>query len=144
MDISNEAKVILELQSYFGIKFNKVPRKKVFYQGYLSNRDEVLICTPEAKLQPKGFGWVDLTEIQINFLQSAVHAVFAFRLKNSKTYYLNFNDLEPFLTENTRLYNEREKDHWKLHIYPDYIKILGNNTILSIIPNDINEIGINN
>ena len=140
MIIPNEDKVISDLQKHFGVTLYQVPGKKIFYKGDLPEGGKVLVCTPQSKLQPKGNGWIDLTVKQITLLQEATYAVFAFRLEGDKTYYLALDYLEPLLTEDGMIYNDHEGDHWKLHIWPDHINVLGNNKTLDIIPNKINKL----
>lgn len=140
MSISIEDKVISNLQKHFGVSLYTVRNKKIFYTGDLPDGGEILICTPKSKLQPKGNGWVDLTVKQITLLQKATYAVFAIRLESDKTYYLGLDDLKPLLTEDAMIYNDHEGDHWKLHIWPDHIKVLGNHKTLDIIPNNINKL----
>ena len=43
----------------------QVPRKKIMFQGRKPNGESVTLCSPQAKKQPQGFYWVDITQEHI-------------------------------------------------------------------------------
>jgi len=141
MSIPNVDMAISTLQKYFDITIYQRMRKKIFYEGDFPDGGKLLICTPQSKLHPKGNGWIDLTVKQITLLQEATYAIFALRIEGDKIYYFGFDNLKPLLTEDTLIYNNHEGDHWKLHVWPDCIKVLGNSQKLVITANRIDNLG---
>ena len=73
-----------------------------------NDNEEILICTPHSKLHINGHGWIDITSKQILLLKKAKHSILAFRLEGNKVYYVNFFDLEKYLTQETMLNNKKE------------------------------------
>lgn len=142
MGIPLKQKVISELENYLETHLYPVPRKKIFYKGVLGNGKEVLVCSPQSKLYPNGQGWIDLTIIQVSMLNEADHSILAFRVEGDRVYYLDFCDLKPYLIEEAVSYNEREGDHWKLYLWPNYIQIQRNSNHLLINPNSLTALGV--
>lgn len=97
-----------------------------------------MVCTLQSKLYPNGFAWIDLTTVQCGILDKANLAVLAFRTESAKVYYVRFGELKKYLTERAMINNEREGDHWKLHIFPDHIEVINNKNHLSIEWNNLN------
>ena len=88
-------------------------------------------------MHPKGHGWTDITEIQKSLLEKGDYSILAIRMEGGRAYYLDFKILEPFLIEGAMVYNEREGNHWKLYVWPDYLEIIGNSRRLQITPNNL-------
>ena len=132
--IPSKEKVISDLENQFKVKLHSVKGKRIFYAGILENGKDILICTPESKLHSKGYGWVDITTKQNEMLGQAFEGIVAIRLEQNKLYNLNFKDLKKYLTVDSMVNNSREGDHWKLHILPNHIKVLGNKNLFSILP----------
>lgn len=126
MSIPSKEEVVAKLKNLFNVNLLLVPRKQLFYSGKLPNGKEMLICTPGSKLHPRGNGWTDLTTVQVSMLEKADCSMLAFRVEGNSVYYVNFIELRSYLTEETMINNKNEGDHWKLHIWPDHIKVLGN------------------
>ena len=139
--IPSKEKVISGLEDKFKVELRSVRGKRIFYNGILDSGKEILICTPESKLQSKGYGWVDITAKQYEILDRVLIGILAIRLEGNKVYYLNFEDLKKYLTAETMVNNAREGDHWKLYILSDHIKVLGNKNHLYIKANMIEEMG---
>lgn len=74
----------------------------------------------------KETGWVDLTTTQVDVLDNAPISILAVRMPNEAVVYFNFKQVKPQLTKQAMKNNKREGDHWKLHIWPDRITVLGN------------------
>lgn len=124
--IPSKEKVISDLEEQIKVDLHPMKSKRIFYSGILEDGNEIVVCTPESKLYPRGHGWVDITMKQYEILDGAFKGILAIRLGNNMLYNLNFKDLKGYLTVDAMVYNKREGDHWKLHILPDYIKVLGN------------------
>lgn len=139
MSILSKEEVIARLKSLFGADLHPVPRKQLFYSGKLANGKEILVCTPGSKLHPGGNGWTDLTTIQVSMLEQADYSILAFRVEGN-VYYISFPVLRNYLTEEALTNNKNEGDHWKLHIWPDHIKVLGNDAIFYFEANNLDEI----
>jgi hypothetical protein len=99
--------------------------------------EDISICTPESKLHKNGHGWIDITSKQILLLKKAKYSILAFRLEGNKVYYVNFSDLEKYLTQEYIFNNNREGNHWKLYIWPKHIEIRGNAKHLLVEPNKL-------
>jgi len=93
-------------------------------------------------LHIKGHGWIDITSKQKNLLEHAECSMFAFRLEGNKVYYLNYSELKKYLTLDSMLNNDKEGDHWKLYIWPNYIEIRGNKQRLLIEPDKLDQFTI--
>jgi hypothetical protein len=137
MNIPSKEFVISKLQECVTITLHKLPKYNVFYSGILNDNEEILICTPHSKLHINGHGWIDITSKQILLLKKAKHSILAFRLEGNKVYYVNFFDLEKYLTQETMLNNKKEGNHWKLYIWPKHIVIRGNANRLLVEPDKL-------
>jgi hypothetical protein len=100
----------------------------------------LVLISPSSKLHPKGHGWVDITKIQRDLALERDLAIIAFRLPDRKTYYVDFDKLSEHLSEETMMNNSHEGDHWKLHIWPEHIKIKKCDIKLPIRPNALQEL----
>ncbi|WP_340003330.1 hypothetical protein MHH52_14580 [Paenibacillus sp. FSL K6-0276] len=85
----------------------------------------VVVCTPFSKIHPNGKGWFDLTIKQVELLDDADIAVLAVRLEGSKIYYVDFKELSRMMTQDQRVVNPNEGEHWKFHIWGNLIQVLG-------------------
>lgn len=109
-----------------GCSLVQVPGKKIMYHGRNSRGESIIMCTPQAKLQPQGFYWTDITEVQYNLLDSYDRAIIAFRLQGNRLTMAGWGGIRQYLTRSAMKYNANEGNHWKLNIYSDRIKITGN------------------
>lgn len=134
MNIPSKEFVISKFQECFRISLCKLPKYNVFYSGMFNDTEEILVCTPQSKLHIKGHGWIDITSKQILLLKKAKLSILAFRLEGNKVYYVNFFDLEKYLTQESMLNNKKEGNHWKLYIWPKHIVIRGNANRLLVEP----------
>ena len=125
---------VYEASKVIGCELTQVPRKKVMYEGRLRNGDTIILCTPQAKRQPKGFYWVDITEVQYNLLSSYDHATVVFRLEGNRLTRCNWANLKTYLTRSCMKNNANEGNHWKLYIHKDKIEILGNPRAIPLVP----------
>lgn len=140
MSIPNISDIISVLEIQLNVRLEKVQGKKIFYSGKMLIAGQIIVCSPEARKQPSGFWWVDLTAVQIEFMRKAKFGVFAFRMEGDLTYFITLETLNPFLTKSAIKYNDAEGDHWKLHIWPSRIEVLGNSKQLNIIANDFKSV----
>ncbi len=126
----NEA--VAEASKSVGCVLTQVPGKKIMFHGRMRNGESVIMCTPQAKRQPQGFYWTDITEVQYNLLNSYDNATVVFRLEGNRLVKWEWRGLKNSLTKNCMKYNEKEGYHWKLNIYDTYIKIVGNSQTVEI------------
>ena len=120
----NEA--VAEASKSAGCVLTQVPGKKIMFHGRMRNGESVIMCTPQAKRQPQGFYWTDITEVQYNLLNSYDNATVVFRLEGNHLVMWDWRGLKNSLTKNCMKYNAKEGNHWKLYIYDDRVKIVGN------------------
>ena len=107
--------------------FKLLRGKKVLYDATLENGEKILLCTPESKYHAaSNKWWVDITEIQKCIFDSYDKVSIVFRLEGSMLGLINWRDLMPFLTFNCMRNSKNEGDHWKIYIYPKYLKVQGN------------------
>jgi hypothetical protein len=137
MSIYSKEKAISGLETFFDVKLHASQGKRIIFNGKLTNGKQILVCTAQSKLYPKGYAWVDITTLQFEILNNAYFGIFAFRTEPAKVYYVRFEELKKYLTDKAMVNNEREGDHWKLHIFPDHIKVLNNKNQLLIEPNNL-------
>ena len=109
-----------------GCQLQQIPGKKIMFHGRLMNGSTVVMCTPQAKLQPQGFCWTDLTEVQYKLLDSYDRAIVAFRLEGNRLTMCHWSTLRRYLTRASMKNNSSEGNHWKLYIYRDHICVNGN------------------
>ncbi len=140
MTIPNIDIIVAEIEKYFQTTLEPVKGTRIFFEGNLSNKKKFILCSPQSKLHQKGYGWIDLTETQISRFQGFDYCILAFRLEGASVYYMHFSTLEKYLTGDSMVYNEKEGDHWKLHIWPDKIKVVGNAKEFRIEPNNFNDL----
>ncbi len=132
--------VVTEFEKEYDIFLSKVKRKKIIYDGYTNNDKSIVVVTPESKIYPRGNGWVDFTKIQIDIFKQYSIAICVFRISDGITYYLNLNDLFPFLTDSNMMINTREGEHWKIDIWPNKLVVRNGGQNLSVVANAISDI----
>lgn len=115
-----------------GCSLVQVPGKKIMYHGTGRRGESVIMCTPQAKLQPQGFYWTDITEVQYRLLNAYDRAILVFRLQGNIKVMGEWSGIRPYLTQEAMKYNANEGNHWKLNIYQDKIKITGNPKEISL------------
>lgn len=104
----------------------QIPRKKIMFSGIKDNGEFIILCSPQSKLHPQGFYWVDITEEQSRVMNKADKALIVFRLEGRKIVLVQWSELKIYLHEKCMRFNQNEQNHWKLNIYKDKIKISGN------------------
>ena len=117
----------------------QVPRKKIMFQGQKPNGETITLCSPQSKMHPQGFYWVDITQEQSRVLNETDKGLIFFRLEGRNLLMVKWADLKQYLTADCMRYNTNEQNHWKLNIFPDYIKVVKNKEempieIVSYIP----------
>lgn len=118
--------VLLLANQASGCNFKQVPRKRIIFQGRCLNGETITLCSPQSKIHPKGFYWVDITQEQFRILNETTKGLIFFRLEGRNFLIVNWSDLKAYLTPDCMRYNANEQNHWKLNIYKDHIKISGN------------------
>lgn len=108
--------------------FSSIPGKQIMYSGKLEDGRSIVICTPQSKLYAKGNAWVDITVAQYEIMNNADFAMLAVRPEDEGKIYLEFDQLKKYLSDKNMLSNSHEGDHWKLHIWPGKVKVIGGNT----------------
>lgn len=96
-------------------------------EGEKQNGETITFFTPQSKMHPQGFYWVDITEEQAHVLSETDKALVVLRLKGRNILMVKWEVLKSYLTQECKRYNANEYNHWKLNIYTDHIKISGNN-----------------
>jgi hypothetical protein len=128
------------LSTEYKVNFSPIRGKKVFFSASMSSGRTIIVCSPHSKAHKGGQGWIDLTKIQIDLLGGYDRALIAFRLPKQQTYFLDFQQLRPLLTQKCTFVNDREGVHWKLYIWDEKIEVRRNDTQLRIEPNTFENI----
>lgn len=97
------------------------------FRGRKQNGETITFFTPQSKMHPQGFYWVDITEEQAHVLSETDKALVVLRLKSRNILMVKWEVLKSYLTQECKRYNANEYNHWKLNICTDHIKISGNN-----------------
>lgn len=111
--------------------FKIFPRKKIMFKGVKANNKTVSLCSPQSKLHPQGFSWVDITEEQCRVMNSTDSGVVVFRLENKVLIEVKWSHLVKYFTKDCMRFNVKEQNHWKLNIYDNHIKISGNPNLVN-------------
>jgi hypothetical protein len=127
------------VERMFGVNLKKLPRKKIIYGGVTKDNKSLILISPESKLHPHRGWWVDINKTQRDEALNSSLAIVAFRLRDRGTYYVGFNRLSKYLSEETMMNNMREGDHWKLSfpIRSENIQIQNCDTPFSIRPSSL-------
>lgn len=125
-DYMSIEEAIASASQAIGCSLTQVPGKKIMYHGRTRNGQSIILCTPQAKLQPQGFYWTDITEVQYRLLNSYDRASIIFRLQGNRLTRVDWESMKRYLTSSCMKNNASEGNHWKLNIYSDRVKITGN------------------
>lgn len=128
--------IVAYFEEEHGIVLSKLPRKKIIYEGCINGSSSIVVIMPTSTIYPRGNGWVDFTEIQLNILKQYKISIAVFRLSDTSTYYVNMNDLFPLMTEANMMENSREGNHWKLDIWPNKIVFRNGGQALNVQENN--------
>lgn len=118
--------VLLLANKAYECEFKPVPRKKIIFQGRTLNGETIILCSPQSKMHPQGFYWIDITQEQTRTLNAADKGVIFFRLEGRNIMVVKWDEIKKYLTSECMRFNANEQNHWKLNIYQDHIKISGN------------------
>lgn len=111
----------------WGCKLTGYQRKQILFRGTLPNGGIATLLTPYSKYHPKqGFFWIDISEQHTKLFNESESAAIVFRLEGRLMVMIKWSDLKPYLIEECKRFNNKEKNHWKLNIYTDHIKVSGN------------------
>jgi len=110
--------IVSDIEDKINASLSVYPRKKIIFTGKTNNSQSIAVVTPESSLNTSEKGLVDFTLIQKNILDEFDVALIIFRLTNGEVFYVDYEKLKIYLTDENMTYNERAFEHWKLHIYP--------------------------
>ena len=110
--------IVSDIEDKISSSLSVYPRKKIIFTGKIDDSQSIAIVTPESSLNASEKGLVDFTLIQKNILDEFDIALIIFRLTNGEVFYIDYEALKIYLTNENVTYNERAFEHWKLHIYP--------------------------
>ena len=60
--------VLVLAQKALDCHLKQVPRKIILFQGIVNTGETLTLCSPQSKMHPQGFYWVDITEEQARVL----------------------------------------------------------------------------
>jgi len=115
----NIKSIVKDIEDKINAPLSVYPRKKIIFTGKTSDSQSIVVVTPESSLNTTEKGLVDFTLIQKNILNEFDVALIIFRLTNGEVFYVDYEKLKIFLTDENMTYNNRAFEHWKLHIYPN-------------------------
>lgn len=129
-----ELEKVLDLASEAaGNRYKLIKGKRILFESKLGNGESIILCTPQSKYHKIiDAGWVDITLIQYELMESYDNAIIIFRLEGKKLSMVNWVDLKPLLIKESMRYTKNSKEHWKLNIHDSYIKVSGNDNILNV------------
>ena len=130
-DIVELEQVLKVASEAAGSQYSLIKGKKIMFESKLENGESIMLCTPLSKHHKSiNAGWVDITLVQYELMESYDNAMIIFRLEGQKLSMVNWIDLKPLLIESCMRYTENSKEHWKFNIHDDYIKVSGNDAVL--------------
>lgn len=125
-------KVLKVASEAAGNEYRLIKGKRIMFESTLENGESIILCTPLSKYHKTiDAGWIDITLVQYELMESYDNAMIIFRLEGQKLSMVNWTDLKPLLTKDCMRYTKNSKEHWKLNIHDDYIKVSGNDKILN-------------
>lgn len=126
-------KVLKVASEAAGNEYKLIKGKRIMFESTLESGESIILCTPLSKYHKTiDAGWVDITLVQYELMESYDNVIIIFRLEGRKLSMVNWVDLKPLLIESCMRYTENSKEHWKLNIHDDYIKVSGNDEILDV------------
>lgn len=97
------------------------------------NGESIILCSSLSKHHESiNAGWVDITLVQYELMESYDNALIIFRLEGEKLSLVNWGDLKTLLKEENMRYTKNSKEHWKLNIHDSFVKVSGNENILEV------------
>lgn len=115
-----------------GSQYSRIKGKRIMFESVLENGEDIILCSPISKHHDTiDAGWVDITLIQSELMDNYDNAMFIFRLEGCKLTMVNWIDLKQLLIEDCMRYTRNSKEHWKLNIHDNYIKVSGNDKLLT-------------
>ena len=118
--------VLILANEAYNCNLRQVPKKKIMFQGRKADGETITLCSPQSKMHPQGFYWVDITQEQARVLNETDKGLIFFRLEGRNLLMVTWADLKRYLSDDCIRYNDNEQNHWKVNIYTDHIKISGN------------------
>jgi len=126
-------KVLRVASEAAGNEYKLIKGKRIMFESTLENGESIILCTPLSKHHKNiNAGWVDITLVQYELMESYDNAMVIFRLDGQKLSMVNWVDLKTLLIGSCMRYTKNSKEHWKLNIHDDYIKVSGNDKILKV------------
>lgn len=134
MSITPIHTIVTEIENKIGSNLVRLSGKQIVYTGKTQNDEFFALITPQSKIHANGFGWVDMTLKQISLLSEYDIGIIAFRLENGLDYYVNYNSLKEYLTDDNMKYSAQALDHWKFYVNPktSELKIQGSNDTVTL------------
>ncbi len=135
--------IVSDFWDEYEVELRKIPRKQIMYDGRTTSGNSIIVAMPYSKIHPRGNGWVDLSEVQIELLREYSVAIVIFRLPDELSYYVDFSRVFPLLTEANVVENEVLGRHWKFDIWPRKLTIKKGGASIGIQSNEksfLNEI----
>ncbi|MFP3153347.1 hypothetical protein LQZ18_02750 [Lachnospiraceae bacterium ZAX-1] len=116
-----------------GNEYRLIKGKKIMFESTLENGESIILCTPLSKYHDTiDAGWVDITLVQYELMESYDNAMLIFRIEGYKLSMVNWIDLKPLLIQSCMRYTKKSKEHWKLNIHDKFIKVSGNEKTLNV------------
>ncbi|MET1248892.1 hypothetical protein ABWW58_08910 [Sporolactobacillus sp. STCC-11] len=116
--------VVNRVNKEYDCQLSVVKGKQIMYAG-ISHGRKIVLCTPSSKLHVNGNGWFDLTMKQALLLDNADIAILFVRMQGNKLYILDYKQLRRLMTNDNKLTNPYEGEHWKFFVWKNYIKVQG-------------------
>ncbi len=126
-------KVLKVASGAAGNNYRLIKGKRIMFETTLPNGESIILCTPQSKHHDTiSAGWVDITLVQYELMDSYDNALIIFRLEGSKLSMINWVDLKSLFTEDCKRYSKNAGYHWKLNIHDNFIKVIGNDKMVSV------------
>ena len=122
--------VLKSLEEQYGLKHRRLANKRILFELLIpKNEERAFLWMPESKIYSDGRAWVDLNELQKIEGARYHKRIGIIRLGDGNLAYINLEDLNRYLTQNTRKHNSREGNFWRLYIWhrksTPYVEICG-------------------
>lgn len=124
MPILDKLFVVTRVNKEYSCQLSVIKGKKIMFTGITCGR-RIVLCTPSSKRHVNGNGWFDLTMKQADLMDDADIAILSVRMQSNRLYTLNYKQLRRLMTNENKLTNPNEGEHWKFFVWKDYIKVQG-------------------
>jgi len=98
-------KVLKVASEAAGNEYRLIKGKRIMFESTLENGESIILCTPLSKYHKTiDAGWIDITLVQYELMESYDNAMIIFRLEGQKLSMVNWTDLKPLLTKDCMRY----------------------------------------